>query len=255
MLEPMKVQSLDRAFDILELLSREQHGLNLTEIGNRLELHKSTVYRILNALKNRGYIEKTARGSYRLGMEFIELTSLYLNNLELKTEAQPVLRELSAATGNTSFLAIPQDNEIIYIDKMETHNSMRKYSIIGKRAPLYCTALGKSLLADKTADQIRLLYEEQTLEGYTARTITSIDSLVEEIAKTRERGWSIDNEEYENGIRCIGAPIHDYRREIIAAVSISGYVSSVAQGHADELAVHVVKAAEEISRRMGYRVR
>jgi IclR family KDG regulon transcriptional repressor len=249
----MKVQSLDRAFDILELLSREQHGLNLTEIGNRLDLHKSTVYRLLQALKERGYIEKSAQGSYRLGMEFIELSSLYLNNLELKTEAQPVLRELSSLSGNTAFLATLQENEVVYIDKMETHNSLRKYSIIGQRAPLYCTALGKSMLTGMAEEQIRKLYGGVDLKAYTDGTITSVDALVVEIETIRRRGWSVDDEEYEEGLRCIGAPIRDYRNEVIAAVSTSGYASVITRERVEEIAAYVVKAARDISQRMGYR--
>ena len=249
----MKVQSLDRAFDILELLSREQHGLNLTEIGNRLDLHKSTVYRLLQALKERGYIQKSPRGSYRLGMEFIELSSLFLNNLELKTEAQPVLRELSSVSGNTVFLATLQENEVVYIDKMETHNSLRKYSIIGQRAPLYCTALGKSMLTGMREDQIRKLYGGVELKAFTDRTITNVEALVADIEKIRRRGWSVDDEEYEEGLRCIGAPIRDYRKEVIAAVSTSGYASVITRERVEEIAAHVVRAARDISQRMGYR--
>ncbi len=249
----MKVQSLDRTFDILELLSRQQHGLSLTEIGNRLDLHKSTVYRLLNALKERGYIEKTVQGCYRLGMEFIELASLYLNNLELKTEAQPVLRELASVTGNTVFLATLQDGQVVYIDKMETFNSLRKYSIIGRRAPLYCTALGKAMLTGITEIELRQLYCEGELEGFTANTITGLDALLEEVARTRRRGWSLDDEEYEEGLRCIGAPIRDYRNEVIAAVSTSGYTSMIPRQRVEPIAAHVVKAARDISKRMGYR--
>ena len=249
----MKVQSVDRAFDILELLSREQHGLNLTEIGNRLDLHKSTVYRLLQALKQRGYIEKTVQGSYRLGMEFIELSSLYLNNLELKTEAQPILRELSSLSGNTAFLATLQETDVVYIDKMETFNSLRKYSIIGRRAPLYCTALGKSMLTGKTDDQIRQLYGGLELKAFTDRTITCVDDLIADIEATRRRGWSLDDEEYEGGIRCIGAPVRDYRKEVIAAVSTSGYASVITRERVEVVAAHVVKAARDISQRMGCR--
>jgi DNA-binding IclR family transcriptional regulator len=249
----MKVQSLDRAFDILELLSREQHGLNLTEIGNRLDLHKSTVYRLLQALKQRGYIEKSTRGSYRVGMEFIELSSLYLNNLELKTEAQPILRELASLSGNTVFLATLQESEVVYIDKMETYNSLRKYSIIGQRAPLYCTALGKSMLSGMSEEQIRNLYRGIELEAFTERTIHDVDALVKEIEKIRRRGWSLDDEEYEEGLRCVGAPIRDYRAEVIGAVSTSGYASVITRERVKEIAAYVVKAARDISQRMGYR--
>jgi len=247
------VQALERAFDILELLSKEQHGLGLTEIGSRLELHKSTVYRLLYVLKQRGYIEKTAHGHYRLGLEFIELSSLFLNNLELKTEAQPVLRELAGKTGNTVFLATLQEDQVVYIDKMETFNSLRKYSIIGQRAPLYCTALGKAMLTGMSDLQIRQLYEGKPLEAFTPRTINEVASLLSEIDKTRRRGWSIDDEEYEDGLRCIGAAIRDYRDQVFAAVSTSGSTAMMPRDRIEEIGGFVLGAARDISRRMGHR--
>jgi IclR family KDG regulon transcriptional repressor len=249
----MKVQVLDRALDIVELLSKEQHGLSLTDIARRLDLHKSTVYRLLQSLKDRGYIEKTAEGNYRLGMEWIELSSIHLNNLELKTEAQPLLRELAGLVNNTVFLAMHQDDEVIYIDKMETHNSLRKYSIIGTRAPLYCTALGKAMLTGRSATEIRQTFKHRKLKGYTPKTFTDVDRLVAEIDKTRARGWSIDDEEYEKGLRCIGAPIRDYRSQVIGAVSTSGSIAMIPRQKVKEIAGHVKKMALEISQRMGYR--
>ncbi len=249
----MGVQSLDRAFDILELLSKQQQGLSLTEIGQRLDLHKSTVHRLLQALKSRGYIGRTDQGNYKLGLEFIELSSLYLNNLELKTEAQPLLRELTGLTGNTVFLGILQDDEVIYIDKMETFNSLRKYSIIGRRAPLHCTALGKAMLAGKSDAEIRQLYAGRKLTRYTPATLTSVERLLEDMARIRTRGWSVDDEEYEPGVRCIGAAIRDYRSHVIAAVSTSGSVSMIPRPKVARLGEHVARMALEISRRMGYR--
>jgi len=148
----MKVQSVDRTFDILELLSKEKNGLSLTEISKNLDL---------SVLKKRGYIEQIKnRGIYKMGMEFVELCSNLLNNLELKTEADPFLRKLSMLTNQTVFLAIYQDNSVVYIDKVEQYNSLRKYSIIGQRRPLHCTALGKSLLAGFSEFEIRQLYED-----------------------------------------------------------------------------------------------
>jgi len=249
----MKVQALERAFDILELLSCEQHGLALTDIRLRLELHKSTVHRFLQALKERGYVEKTAQGSYRLGMACIELGSLFLHNLALKTEAQPLLRELAGLTGNTVFLAILQDDEVVYIDKMETFNSLRKYSLIGRRAPLYCTALGKAMLSGRSDEEIRRLYGGRKLERHTPATLAGVDRLVQDITRCRARGWSLDDEEYEPGVRCIGAPVRDYRSQVIAAVSTSGSLATMPRQKVEAFAGQVRKAALEISRRMGYR--
>lgn len=123
------VQTLDRALDIIEVLSTESEGLGVTEISQRVMLHKSTVHRLLNALLERGYIEKDSKlGTYKLGLKFVEISSLFLNKLVLKTEAMPYLRKLAELTGQPVHLAILDGNEAIYIEKVEALNSIRMYS-------------------------------------------------------------------------------------------------------------------------------
>jgi IclR family KDG regulon transcriptional repressor len=248
----MKVQSLDRTFDILELLSKQQQGLKLTAISQNVGLHKSTVYRLLSALIQRGYIEKRDT-IYKLGLEFVELCSLYLNSLELKTEAAPILRNLSGQTSQTVFLATLQDEEVVYIDKVESFNSIRKYSIIGQRRPLYCTSLGKAFLMGMTGEGIKGLFKGKKLVSYTTNTITDVPTLLNNIAEARRKGWALDNEEYENDVRCIGAPIYDYRDEIIAAVSSSWSVPVSRSLKVEKIGGLVVEAAGEISKHMGSR--
>jgi DNA-binding IclR family transcriptional regulator len=249
----MIVQSLDRAFDILELLSKEQRGLGLTQIATRVELHKATVHRLLAAMRERGYIDKAPDGSYRLGLGFVDLTSLYLNRLELKTEAQPVLHDLLSHTGNTTFLAMEQDGQVVYLDKQESFESLRKYSIIGRRAPIHCTSLGKALLVGWSPERIRDLPTRHELARFTKNTNTDIERLVAEIEITRARGWSLDDEEYEDGIRCLGAPVRDYRGAVIAALSTSGKTDMVPPGKVEETGLQVARAAADLSARMGYR--
>lgn len=248
----MKVQSLDRTFNILELLSKEQQGLKLTEISKSVNLHKSTVYRLLSALMSRGYIEKRY-AIYKLGLEFVELCSLYLNSLELKTEAEPVLRNLSMLTTQTVFLATMQEQEVVYIDKVENFNSIRKYSIIGQRRPLYCTSLGKAFLMGMSDEEIKEILKEKEIISFTPNTIKEISSLLENINNSRKHGWTFDDEEYENDVQCLGAPIYDYRDNIIAAVSTVWYVNQVKNLKIEEIAGYVVNAAQDISKRMGYR--
>jgi IclR family KDG regulon transcriptional repressor len=250
----MKVQSIDRAFDILELLSREHEGLSLTEVGKRLSLPPSTVFRLLSVLKERNYIEKNEMTNvYRLGLEFIELTSMYLNNIELKTEAQPYLRRLAKLTGQVVFLATEQDDDVVYIDKVEQFNEIRKYCFIGQRRPLYCTALGKALLSGFSDDYIEKLYDGKTLEALTFNTITSLPELLGEVRKTRQRGYAIDDEEVELGLRCVSSPIFDYRNIVIAAVSTSWDLNAHQQADMYRNADLVQETAFLISKRMGYR--
>ena len=250
----MKVQSIDRTFDILELLSRQHEGLSLTEIGKRLSLPPSTVFRLLSALKERNYIEKNeTTNTYRLGLEFIELTSMYLANVELKTEAQPYLRRLAKLTDQVVFLAIEQDGEVVYIDKIEQFNEIRKYCFIGQRRPLYCTALGKALLSGFSDDYIEKLYNGKPLMALTANTITSLPELINEVRKSREEGYAVDDEEIELGLRCVSAPIWDYRNIVIAAVSTSWDLNRRQTADISKNADLVRETASLISQRMGYR--
>ncbi len=256
MSETVRVQSIDRTFDILELLSQARGGISLTEISDRLELHKSTVYRLLAALKNRGYITQSGnRGLYKLGMEFLQLFSQYLNNLELKTEAEPYLHRLSQLTGQTVYLAILQDHEVVYIDKVEQFNSLRKYSIIGQRRPVHCTSLGKALLMGMSDQEIANLYSGKTLKALTPKTITDLAELQENVRLCRSRGWSFDNQEYSLEERCVGAPIFDYREKVIAAVSTSWLVKNPANSTIEEISRYVMEAAQSISQHMGYPIK
>lgn len=249
----MPVQSLTRAFDIVELLAQEQHGLTLSEIAERLELPTSTVYRLLSALKERGYVEQARKsGSYRIGLTFVDMSSLYLNRLELKTEAEPILRDLSMKTGQTVFMAMRDGPQIVYIEKMEQYNSLRKYSIIGQRKPVYATSLGKALLLDLNDQEISDLLEHVTFEHLGPKTHTDLPRFLFDIQSSRERGWTFDDEEAEQGVRCVAAPIHDYRSRVIAAVSTSWAISAFPDMDITSTANHVMRAAGEIAQHMGY---
>ena len=246
------VQSIDRAFDIIELLSHEPKGLNLTKIGTLLDLHKSTVHRLLSVLKNRGYIEKEeTSGHYRLGPGFVELASLFLNNIELKTEAEPHLRQLSQVTGHTVFLATLQGRDVVYLDKVEQFNSLRKYSIIGQRRPIFCTSLGKALVMHRPAGELRDLLKDVTFEKFMPNTLADFDALLKDLDVSRRRGWTADNEEFEPNIRCLGAPIFDYRGIVVAAVSAVWSAFNPAITF-EQTAPHVIEAARQISLRLGY---
>lgn len=244
------VQSIDRAFDILESLTSDRSGRRLTDLSEELGLHKSTVHRILNAMQDRGYVEQEER-KYKLGLRFIHLSSQLLNSIELKTEAEPFLRELSDATGLTVFLAIRERDEVIYIDKVEQFNSLRRYSIIGNRVPVYCTSLGRSLLFEDSIEELRGVLKQSTLKKLTPKTITDKNKLINKIEEFRVRGWSEDVEEHQSGVRCVGAPIYDYRKRIAAAISTAWNVKKT-EVDPDELGRLVKETAEAVSERLGW---
>lgn len=247
------VQSIDRAFDILECLSGQRAGYRLIELSEELGLHKSTVYRICSVMQERGYIEKDDM-KYKLGIRFIHLSSQLLNSIELKTEAEPFLRKLSDETGQTVFLAVREGNEVVYIDKVEQYNSLRRYTIIGTRAPLYCTSLGRSLLLDESDEGLRAVFSKVGLSPLTAKTITEIDLLIEKMFFFRQRGWTEDIEENQEGVRCVGAPVWDYRGRITAAVSTAWNIRKT-DADPDKTGRLVKEAAAGLSLRLGGRCR
>lgn len=248
-----KVQTIDRALDIIELLATAKEGLGVTEIGQNIGLHKSTVYRLLTALSARGYIEKDSKNStYKIGLKFIEISGLFLKKLELKTEALPFMRKLAETIGQPVHLAIMEGTDVIYIEKVELVNSIRMYSQIGRRAPVHCSAIGKILLTGLHPNRLMEVLESIKFEKYTPNTILSKEDLKQEVQRVSIQGWAVDNEEHEPNIRCIAAPIFDYTGKIIAAVSVSGE-SRIIKIESDlEIARHVIESAGSISKRMGY---
>lgn len=249
----MKVQSLDRAFDILNILAREAGGFGLTEVARLANLPRSTAFRLLAVLQQREFVRKAEdTGKYRLGPGFIELGSIYLNSLELKTESAPSMKELASSLGTIVFLACRQGSYMVYIDKYDRFASLRKYAIIGQQKPLYCTALGKALMMDMVDEEIALLHAGCAFEHFGPGTHRNVETLLDDMRVCRARGWSHDNQEAEPGTNCIAAPIRDYRGQIISAISTSWSLEIRPELEAGRVAVHVVQAAGAISRTMGF---
>ena len=245
------VQVIDRAFDIIELLAVEPGGLGVSDIARRLALNKSTVHRILNAITERGYLEKTVEGTYRLGIHSVASTKL--SDIELTTEAKPYLYELTNKLGQSSHLAILDGSDAVYIDKVEVTKNLRLYSQIGKRIPVYCSGLGKSLLLDTEDSMILSILSSQKMNKFTNTTLTTPQAVLKEIQEARVTGWTIDDEEHDEGIRCVAAPIYDFTGKIIASVSSAGPSNIYTKSKDEEISKLVMEAAYEISVRMGYK--
>jgi DNA-binding IclR family transcriptional regulator len=247
------VQTLDRALKIIELLALHGEGFGVTEIGARVGLHKSTVHRILSHLVAQGYIEKDeARPVYTLGLKFIELASLRLNQVELKTEAGPFLRKLASALDQSVHLAILSETDAVYIEKIEPRAHLRMYSQIGKRIPVYCSALGKCLVSDLPAAELSALAARLVFEPFTPTTRLTPEAFLADVALALQRGWALDDEEHEPGIRCIGAPIRDFTGRVVAALSASGDRGVIRPDPDSQVSALVTDTAREISRRLGW---
>lgn len=246
------LKTVDRALCVLELLAHHSEGLRPVELAQIMALNKVTVHRLLKTLENRGFIEKKENGRYLVGLKLVAVASLRLNNLELKTEAQPWLRQLACRLGQPVHLAIRDQDEIVYIEKVETVHSMRMYSQIGKRGPLHCTALGKVLLAGLSDESARKLMERKERKAYTTSTITDLKTILEEIRQVRSQGFAFDRAEHEPGVYCVAAPVHDYRGQVIAAVSTSGDFRPDLDDPEGPIMTGILETAEAIEKHMGY---
>ena len=244
-----KVQSVDRVFDILEMLSSSHKGMTLTQLSNELALSSSTTYRLLKVLQKRNYVDQLPNSKiYVVGLGFVSLVSNRLGSLEIKTEAEPILTTLSHDLEQVAFLGVQSELDVMYLDKKDMHDN-KTFCSIGLKLPLHCTGLGKSLLMQYTPEEIRDMYKGVDLFALTSHTITDIEALIEEVEKSKQCGYSFDEEENKLGHFCIAAPIYDYRNKIIAAVSSSWENTSNERKKMTILGV--TQAAATISKRMG----
>jgi DNA-binding IclR family transcriptional regulator len=247
-----RIQAIERAVAILNAFSAESPELGVTELAERLGLHKSTVHRFLVNLEAGGLVERNGRTArYRLGLRIFELGGLVLQQMNLWDEALPFLEGLVRESGETGHLAVLDGGEAIYIEKVEARRALRIPSAMGRGYPAHATSLGKALLAGLPPEALRRLVAERGLAGHTPNTITDLDVLETELQRVRDRGYAVDNEEYDDGLRCIGAPIHDHTGQVVAAIGIGGPVTRVTPARLAPLAELVMAAARGLSRRLG----
>ncbi|AEE90555.1 Pectin degradation repressor protein KdgR [Tepidanaerobacter acetatoxydans Re1] len=248
------VQSVERAIKILEELAAEKEGLGVTELSQRVNLHKSTVHRMLTTLLNLGYVEQNALSEkYRLGMKILFLGGSILERMDIRHEAHDLLEELSGKVNEAVHLVIPDGFKAVYIDKLDSNKTIRMCSQIGRIAPLHASAVGKAILAFSSPRFVNEVIE-QGLARYTANTITEPRELMRHLEIIKERGFAIDDEENEKGIRCIAAPIFDYTGKVIGAISVSGPTVTVTKKQVEKISEDVMECARKISQRMGWKV-
>lgn len=245
------LQTVDRALQLLEILAEHPTGMQPKEIEEVLELNKVTVHRLLATLENRGFIERMGN-AYVIGLKLVELSSMKLSNVELKTEASPYLRELVTRLGLPVQMAILEGTEAVFIDKIESRNSFRMYSQIGKRIPLYASGVGKVLLLQASDEEIKQKLETVEFTAFTPKTLTSVEAVIEAVKVARKKGYAIDDEEHEEGIFCVAAPIYDYRDKIIAAISVGDINKQFVKGTNAKQIELIKETAKKISKRLGY---
>ena len=248
-----KSSSLRRALDILQSLiepTSNKRGASLSEIAASTAMNKSTLLRLIEPLCDAQLVEHGSDGRYRVGIWSVTLGGAYLAGLDMRYEARRILERLALETGETLHLLLFVQGEVSYIEKITGPSSIQMASRIGDRMPAYCTASGKVFLAYLP----EVNFEESVAAGMPARTpntITSPELLQDELKKTRERGYAIDDMENEIDIRCLSVPVFGRDGQIVSAISISGLAARFDGTRITQLAHIVQRGAEELSRRLG----
>ncbi|RUS43908.1 IclR family transcriptional regulator [Cohnella sp. AR92] len=247
------IQSVDRALAILELFLGSSPELSVKEISLATGLSKSTAHGIIRTLERGGYLQQNpADLKYKLGMKLFRLGNAFAGSLEIGGIARPILRDLADRLKETVHLVVRQQDEAIYVDKVEGPQSLRIYSHVGKRAPWHCTGVAKAILAYQDEDTVDRLLAQAELQPFTKFTITDVDQLREQMRHIRENGFALDNEEIELGLRCVAAPIFDHQGQAVASVSCSIPSLRLDETKLPEVVRTITRAAAGISRGMGY---
>lgn len=244
------IQSVDRAIKIIRCFDTFEE-LGITEISKLLNLHKSTTFGIVSTLSANGILEKNENtGKYKLGLELYRLGTKV--NLSLRGITLPYLERLVEMYEETANLVVLQDLSVVYLEKVESSHSMRISTSVGGRKPLYCTAVGKAILAFLPPDELERKLDKMKLVKFTDNTITSKEDLKKALNEIRKRGYAEDNEEMEIGLHCIAAPILNQYSYPIGAISVSGPISRM-NGEVDiNISRTLVEFTMEISKKLGY---
>jgi len=249
------VSAIDRALDILLFIFHERREMGITEIAGELGLYKSTVHRTLSTLMERGFIEQNPlTNKYWLGVKLFSLGMLYQDKMKIQVLARPFTEKLAEKFLEVVHLGILEQDErnpgrVLLIDKVETQNVLTLTPEIGTSTSAYCSAMGKALLAYQPDDYLQKLACKK-LERYTPNTITDFQELRRELDLIRAQGYSIDREEIELGLICIGAPIFALQNKVIAAISVSGPTTRITSDRLPEIVAEVKGVAVKISERI-----
>lgn len=247
------VQSVARVLDILELLSGAPSGMTLSELAAKSQLHVSTAHRLVNVLVERGYAVKDG-GKYRLSLRTFEIGCRVSGVWSLLAEAKPRLEELAAFSKEAVHLVERDGNKVVYLYKAEPYQQLvRMDSHTGLRNPMYCTGVGKSILALLPREEVERIWREEEITVFSPNTITDLGKMEQELEKIRQQGYAVDNEEHEPNVRCIAVAIRNWAGEPVAAISISAPAARLNDEVMASLLPLLRTAADDISAMLGWR--
>jgi DNA-binding IclR family transcriptional regulator len=245
------VPATARAMEILEYIAKSRRGASISEISRSLGLPKSSTYLVLKTLEQGAYLRRNPRSRrYSFGSSLVTLSRKVLDNLDLREVATPVLNRLMRQTGIIVHLAVLEGNEAVIIDRSEPLGCSAGADWIGRRLDVNCTGVGKALVAFLPSDQFEEVITAKRFARHNENTIVTIRGLKRELAKIREQGYALDDEEDELGVRCIGVPVLDIHQRLIAAISLAGTTEQIPIDRVRALARVLKQAASEISRKL-----
>lgn len=245
------VRAVERALDILLCFSQEDPALSLTQVAERVGLSKSTAHRLLATLESRRFVSRDYEtGNHRLGFRFIELASLVFRHAELERCVQPHLQHLSAACGETVDLAILDGAHVVYLQVVESAQRVRIAAEVGHRLPVFCTATGRAFMAYLPDEQVHAILSDG-LTGYTAFTRLTLPDLNAAVRVARAQGYAMSEQEYEQDINAVAAPILDANKYPVAVIAVVGPSYRLTRERMSRLGPVVCATAEAIARELG----
>lgn len=245
------IRALDRALDVLGTLA-SSGGITLSELAAKLGQSAATMYRVLSTLERRGFVEISAdRQEWYVGAEAYRLGSAFLRRTNVVERSRPIMRSLMQETGETSNLGIEKDGNVLFISQVETHESIRAFFPPGTLSAMHASGIGKALLSTYDDAHLDQLFRGKTLERFTDKTIVSVSELREDLRRSRERGFAIDDEERKTGMRCVASPIFNAHGEVVAGISVSCPAHRLTGAHEQKFGDLVRKGALEISQSLG----
>ncbi len=247
-----RLSSVANAVRLIKAFSDDEYEIGISSLAKRLGLAKSTVHRLASTLIESGMLEQNGEnGRYRLGLALFELGALVRRKMDVSSEAKPYLKMLREKTGETVHLAILDQASVLFINNLEAEHAIRMSVNVGVRAPAHCTAVGKALLAYQPTEVVERVVAAG-LATRTSKTMSDPGDLRQDLATVRARGYAVDDEELESGLRCIAAPIRDHSGSVVASTSVAGPAQRMTKKALTAFAPEVIAAADAISARLGY---
>jgi DNA-binding IclR family transcriptional regulator len=250
------IQAVDKALDLLEQFNGDRDELGVTELSNRLNLHKNNVFRLLATLETKGYIEQNkATENYRLGVKSLELGQAFIKQLGFVRPLKPFLEEIVKQCNETAYIGTIRQSSVVYLDVEEANQTVKVANQVGWSLPIHCTAIGKAQIAYVSEEELEKLGILDHMERFTPNTIVDKAKFMKNLKEVAKRGFALDNEEYNPGVSCVGVPLRDYTGRVVGGISVSGPSYRMTDKLLKEKIIPVVtEVGKKASKRLGFGV-